>query len=349
MTFNKKVIIVGGIPFSGALWNWFHDNPPPPPGTRLPIKVLGELTGGAVDFMDLTVSTLYTSLVDITMFSFGCSPFKLPMTVALSDVRDDVASLKKAILYWAYAEDLLPSEVGPLDRDMVEVMEQTPADDTAAPSEATGSRFGGTKLRLRRTFHFKCYYLLQEINKNLSKADEVIAKLTKRPAEMEVVGHPPAQEQSTKMEVVRLLRKAYAGDLDSFISEVMLCVQNRVVTPDLEKVAQMVRFEKLDIPNFEEKLPSFETWRLLYNTYFDTYEDSFEKFFTQFQEDCVQYYLDDYLHSDFGITMIPLYRTFTSDKGKTYAESMYPLISVRKLQMRTKDLYHCRLGEASTI
>ena len=296
----EDIILIDKVPFSGKIHRWYckdnislysptfdwdstlvafkHILPKCPQTNRKKFKLA-----------ELDCAEFYQLLQDVTLVADGLrSKNKLGTDIQISDIEKDIEKIKAMIMFWALTEKLPLDRFGDIDPFLIEK----------------------DKGRTSKTFHFNCYYIIQNLELRFTELKECFKQLC-----ISSIQDKPFKQFSSKSQkyktnlgkILQLIRKAYTGDLEDFIVGAMHRIQFFKMNDNHEKLAQMVRFQYLHIPNFKEKLPAHETWRFLFPTYFDKFEEVFDEFFDEFPSYCIDYYMNDYLNDTFGIVHIPFY------------------------------------------
>lgn len=178
--------------------------------------------------------------------------------------------------------------------------------------------------RVKQTLRYKIYYMCQVIE----GAMEDLRKSNYRPNEMNVGGGAfDTSGDSTKAEMEAIIREKSKGDLDEFILYAIQSLQFRTMGAHHNKLAQLVRYIAFNEKEFDNLLPPCEIWRLLFSDYFDGVEDYFNRFYNKYTNECVLYFLSDYLADDYGIKMIPIYKLFTKG-GQVASTKVCSLVDV---------------------
>ncbi|GBG28634.1 Hypothetical Protein FCC1311_048552 [Hondaea fermentalgiana] len=171
-----------------------------------------------------------------------------------------------------------------------------------------------------RNYDFRMYYIYHESEARFAAAAAQFAAL---PAARQ--GRIAACSQDNLRSAIRL---AYRGDLDGFILDAIAAIQFRAMGKAHEKLAQVVRMEKMGITCFDDdELAPYESWRFLYPNYFDGAEDSFDAFFRKFPGEAVLFYLEDYVQDTFGVTYLPYNRSFCCARTGRRSSDISDLLS----------------------
>jgi hypothetical protein len=224
----------------------------------------------------------------------------------VAQVADELERAVAVAAKWAVVEDVPPTQLG--DFDLVE--------------------WDKEKGRLRQTTRYRIYYMALIVEDAVARMRKVTAGRELK--DMEVVrGWTAGYNQKDYME--GLIRDKSKGDLDEFILYTIQYMQFKYMTPHHCKIAQLVRWNNFGEKNFDDMLPPQEIWRLLFPNHFDGVEDYFDKFFDAFTNECILYFLVDYLSYDYNIQLIPIYNVYTADGGKSYSADVAHLIDKDKI------------------
>lgn len=333
-----KIIQVDNVHFSKKLWDWFNSN------KHLATEDVNDEIGLFYRFLqpdcekkyysELTAGEFFMLIMELSLMTLGYHTYAIERHHDISDIRLEFNKVKATIIKWCMFEDFTYADVGNLEKDMIDVI--------APACSESGTR---ESLRLKKSFHYKCYYFYKDFEEQLDKLEQMIGNMNKLPVDMEEnrISKNTYVVENNKKAIIRFIRKAYAGDLDSYINEVMESYYQGM-TKNHEKIAQMIRCEKLDIPNFEENMSPDDTWRFLFYRYFDGFENEFDMFYNEFRDGCILFYMNDYLHTTFNIVKIPIYNIFTNDDGETYANEIEPLLNEDDINKRIKYIYKTRLN-----
>jgi hypothetical protein len=333
-----KIIQVDNVHFSKKIWDWFNDNKHlASEDTDDEIRLFFRFLQPGSEkkrYTELTAGEFFMLLMELSLMTLGYHTHAIERHYEIADIRLEFSKVKSTIIKWCMFEDFTYEDIGNLEKDMIDVI--------APACTESGTR---ESLRLKKSFHYKCYYFYKDFEEQIDKLENLIGGMKRIPGEMEENSDSKNSYivDNNKKAMVRFVRKAYAGDLDSFINEVMESYYDGM-SKNHEKIAQMIRCEKLDIPNFEEMMSPNDIWRFLFYRYFDGFENEFDMFYNEFRDGCVLFYMNDYLHTTFNIVKIPIYNIFTNDDGETFSNDVEPLINEDDINKRIKYIYKTRLN-----
>lgn len=242
-------------------------------------------------------------------------PITEPPSVILEFIQNN---LKNALLYWCLTRGHEERMFRELDVDLYD------------------SAQGATN----RCYHYKCYYMYKEINERFRSLEKDFRKIVfnnnepySRWTELTGLG-------CTIDEIKTYIRKVYTGDLDGFILDTIAMIQDKAVTSNHEKLAQLLRLQKLNVIDFKSSsLGPYEAWRYLYPTYFDSVEDRFDDFFKAFPTQCIMFFLDNYLHTSFDIASYTMYNLVVR-RDSLKSDKIVSLLSMKQIQRRAYKWYN---------
>ena len=325
----SNIILVDSIPFSSTIQNWYIQNKhlaSPVFNWEDSITVFKESVKSIDDepilLRNMNCGEFYKFLWDVMNIADGIAARQhISMKISCLQLSEEIEKIKKTVMYWAIFEGFDSNAFGELDELMIDRV----------------------KNRTNKKFHYKCYYIMKNIDEKYLDLKKTLTSLSINEVQDRVcdIYDREKQENKTRLsKLIGMIRVAYKGDLESFILETMNRVQYFAMNKNHEKLAQMVRFELLDIPNFEETLPEFEIWRFIQSNYFDGFEDIFDEFVDEFVTECLEYYINDYLNESFGIIKIPFYYGYIQQKKdlKIY-DSIISLLNINSMEKRQRDLY----------
>lgn len=323
-----KIILVDKIPFSEKIHRWYSkenvhlfdidfnwDDRLYAFYHMMPEESNGRLTR-------LTCDQFFTLLNDIMDVSDGVAKQnKIPFKFTLQDIEQDIEKLKKCLIFWCLVEDVELEKFGTIDDWL----------------------FEKDKLRVNKKFHFICYYIFKNIEKNFEKLKKLFRDINiNNISDLQII---TTDNNEVKAQLLERIREAYKGDLEDFVLSAINKIQFDVINENHEKIAQMIRFQFMDIPNFEENLPAFESWRFTKPNYFDQYEDVFDDFFKQFPFESIDYFINDFLSYDFGITNIPFYYCFYNKNTEKIYTSIISCINIKEFDRRKREIYADYMNE----
>lgn len=317
-----KIVLIDKIPFSQQIHKWyseenfdmFQDSFDWDTYISAFKDLMPKHSNGYLK--NLTCDEFFTFINDVMDVSDGVArERKLKSSITIAQIENDIVKIKKCLMFWSFVENLEIEKFGAFDEWL----------------------FDKDRLRVNNKFHFMCYYIIKNIEHNVDKLKQIMNKL--RINKLEDLKIDSSESSKNKEDVLKRIREAYRGDLEDFVLSTINKIQFDTVNKNHQKIAQMIRYQFMDIPNFDEELPYFEAWRFIKPTYFEKYEDSFDVFFEQFPFESVNYYINDFLNDDFGIISIPFYYCFYSSHDEKIYTSIISCIKVNDLDRRKKDLY----------
>ena len=146
--------------------------------------------------------------------------------------------------------------------------------------------------------------------------------------------------------IKKVIRQAYGGDFDEFIIAVMERIKDKTMKENHEKLAKIKAFELFGKEDFDQRYPESETWRLLFNNYFDEVEDIFKLFYEKFLGQCIMYVFLDYLswdETEANIKVIPIYQRYCDMELTKNTSNIRWLVDMEKVSKRIKQLYKIRI------
>lgn len=305
------MILIDNAPYSIEIWCWYNQNkhlasiPADKPIISTVFKHLFPPSWNYKvprDFNKLNLGEFWNLLWDIFMLASGLSKKKIDKEVTLSQLRDELVAIKSIAIRWALRKNIPESEYG--DYDHLDIDKE--------------------KGVLKQPYRYRVYYMLQIIftsYDDLSK--NVECELSEMPTS---VIEKLSNTTNPSVFYSNLIREKSKGDLDEFIIYTMQYIQFNAITPFHEKMALLERYIKTDNSDFEARLSPSDTWRFLFPSFFDGFEDVYDKFFNEFSNECVLYFLSDYLSNDYGIRHAKFYNLYFNSK---LSDTVFDLISQR--------------------
>jgi hypothetical protein len=332
----NQIVIIDQIPYSNEIHNWFAkdnldlfssdfndwNNTIKVFEHILPKNKFGKPMS---NLSQLSCFQFYDFINKVMMIGDGVAhKLAIDTKFNIGDIEDEVHKIKKTLIYWCLVENLPEESFEGLDDRWVEK----------------------EKGRVNRRFHYRCFYIMRNIEDRVMELRTCLNTLGISDLKNErLLAHRfhDKEFQENLKPLISMIRRAYRGDLESFIVETINRVQFFTMNDNHEKLAQMIRFEELEIPNFTEKIPHFETWRFIHPTYFDKFEDVFDEFFDEFTTECIDYYFNDYLNTSFDITKIPFYYYFHKVGIVSLHKSIVTILNIDEIRKRENDLYNSGL------
>ena len=318
MKFTCHMIILDKAPVSTEIWCWFSQrtavvkNLPDsiPVGKNMSFLFTTDdepdkRSEWPRDYRLLNLQQFWEIFSDIFMICTGIFPQGVAPSVTPEVISGEFKNAVDVATWWAVMEDIPDNMLADFDHKEV---------DTEGK-------------RVNPTLRYKIYYMCQVIE----GAVVDLKKCGHRPNEMRVRGKFDVSGGEKKRVVEELIREKSKGDLDEFILYTIQSIQFRTMGVHHNKLAQLVRYIAFNEKEFNQLLPPCEIWRLLFSDYFDGVEDYFNRFYDKFTNECVLYFLTDYLANDYGIKMIPIYKIFTID-GQTASSKVHTLINVETIK-----------------
>jgi hypothetical protein len=321
------MIIVDKAPISTEIWGWFSERA----GTRVK-NLAPELPVGRVllnllfireehldndeeederarwprDYRKLTLPQFWDIFADVFMMCTGIFEKGVSPKVTMGEIQREFRNVVDVATWWAVVEGVDEEMFSDFDYKEVDI----------------------PRGRVNPTLRYKIYYMcltIEEAVKNLQKTLETLNM-----SEIKLIGLFSATSRKDEMEAI--IREKSKGDLDEFILYAIQAYQFKTMGPNHNKLAQLLRYLAFNEKDFDKMLPPCEVWRLLFPNYFDGVEDYFNRFYHKFTNECILYFLTDYLAKDYNIQEIPIYRLFTRDGGLTNTPAVDVLVDVDEIQ-----------------
>jgi hypothetical protein len=319
------MIILDGAPISIPIWQWFchkvpvvESLPPSIPAVVFKHLVKDPRRAGdededeedtepwPQDYLKLDLGQFWEVFTAVTQVVTNMRPDGAPPHLPTEDVAGELERIVAVAARWALLEDLPADSLGDFDR----------------------VEWDGERGRLRQTARYKIYYMAQLVE----DAAATLRRLGWEPRASRR-GHGRGEGKDF---MEGLIREKSKGDLDEFILYTIQYMQFKTITPHHNKLAQLVRWKAFGDSVGEDLLPPQEIWRLLYPNFFDGVEDYFDKFFDKFTNECILYFLVDYLSYDYNIKLVPVYNIYTADDGKTFSPNVANLVDRGRIEKDIK-------------
>lgn len=328
----EDIILIDGIPHSEEIHEWFS-------------KTNIDLFKETIDWDDeikafihimpkfkitktrkknlknLTCAEFFEFLEKLQNIADGLSSkYAVPETVPYYEIKNDIAKIKKCLIYWCLIQDLDLEKFG------------------AMPSFFMDNEFKRVDLKL----HFKSFYMMNIIEQRLEYLDIIMSEFPEPIHKLKYVAMDYSKPDYKRRlnDIISMIRRTYKGDLEAFIEDTKSFIQNKTITDNHVKLAQLVRHMYTDFTDFKSEMPSFDAWRYLYTNYFTQYEDVFDEFLDEFTTQCIEYYFNDYLDCDFDILKIPFYYSFIlKSNPHEVHKSIISIINIKDISDREKERY----------
>lgn len=295
MSLEAHMILIEGAPYSIELWCWFNENKhlarisPETPLIATAFEGLFPSDWGYAtprDYNKLKLGEFWKLVWEIFMMASGIGKGRVRRDVSFSVLRGELTNIKCVALRWSFRGDIKEVEVGDFDHIYFDKENQ----------------------RVKQTFRYQVYYVFRHIFEVL---DELESSVPAEISEIQLDKKTSLQNTSEPSSFFcELIREKSKGDLDEFIIYTIQHIQFKAITQNHEKLALLFRYLKTDNAKFDERLTPGEAWRFIFPTFFDDFEDVYDKFYNEFTNDCVMYFLSDYVSEDYGIKHIRFYNLY---------------------------------------
>lgn len=298
------MILIEGAPHSVEIWVWYNENKHLVGGARsfrptaFQYLVL-KIANCPGDYREMNAGQFWEFLWALMTHASGLDEVLTPPSVSVEQLEEELQVIKSIGIWWALAEGLEETDLGNFDHVHVDKL----------------------RGRLDHTYRYKFYYIWKIIELALNKTKKMLTTMEN--------GQVSAMEQVRDVgtDIFQdLIREKAMGDLDEFIMYTIQHIQFTTLTSSHEKIALLERYLKFKKDNFEEKLPPSEIWRFLFPNYFDDLEDYYDKFYKRFKNECVLYFLNDYISEDYGVVKIPFYNLYTNDNGRNVSPTALAMV-----------------------
>ncbi len=273
------MIIVQGCPFDLEIWSFFHDFIE---NTNLSDSV----EDGEPLFQDSSLSNLnktYAYFSDIFDCASNIGTKKVNYGMNRETVVNEVQSVIERVMYYCVQETL------PLD-----VLNNFTED------------FCGEKC-LNHRFRVNVFYKIQQINLRLTEISfDKIPPIILREKE---------NREEITQEYYNQIKLSCKGDLYEFVEYVKIDIARRAVDKPHETISKIEKYFRFDNDDFAQTTDASDVHRMIWLNYFDKFEKNFSDFFAAFQNECIFYFLKDFLSLE--IEIVPFYRIY-SYKNQIY-------------------------------
>lgn len=330
-------VVVNDVAFSMEVWDWYHNRMDKvTPENHIEIKVFrpwlkeqhrtgqdmirtyGQLNGW--DFFEFfkEIFMLYTDIQETP----------LSREVTFQQQEKELMALENRLLYWALTEQHEKEDFGP---DMRQ------------------EYLDSNRMAFNKKFHLEVCYMMKAIREGFNGLKKKLNDVEMEDIDEinEFTAEADFDNEEVDTFIKKVIRQAYGGDFDEFIIAVMERIKFLTMKDNHEKLAKLKAFEIFGREDFEQKIPESETWRMLFNNYFDEVEDIYNLFYTKFIGHCVMYMYLDYLSWDdsqkSGIDYIPIYKQYCDGAREQSSTNIRYFIDKEKIIKRIQKLYKIRI------
>lgn len=291
------------------------------------IESYGELLG--YDFY-LFLHEVFKLFTDIQL-----KPIDRAFTV--NDIEKELLAIENRVVFWALTEGHEKADFGPDMRNEL---------------------LNSNTMSFNRKFHVEAFYKMKAIWKGFHDLKKCLQSTLQVGNVYEIpevdifktVERYDDDEMDAFLKII--IRLGYGGDFDEFIISVMERIKFITMNEYHEKLALIKAFEMFGKEDFDVKLPYSETWRMLFNDYFDDVEDIFKSFYERFTGHCVLFTFIDYLswdHESCGINYIPIYKLYTDTRGTNSSSNIRFFINPESVRRRIRKLYNIRVTSDNVV
>ena len=330
------LMVVNDVCFSMEVWDWYHNRKDKfSKENNAEINVYREwlleqhnsLENYVSSYGELNGWDFFEFFKNIFMLYTGIHPKPLDQKFSFQDQHDELMAIEKMLLYWVFTEGHEKEDFGP---------------------DMRKEYLDSNRMAFNQKFHVECCYMMKaiwhgfhELKKKLKNIE--IADIE----EITVFDLENVADDNTVDEFMKkVIRQAYGGDFDEFIISVMERIKYKTMNENHEKLAKVKAYELFGKEDFDQKIPESESWRMLFNTYFDDVEDIYHLFYEKFIGDCIMYVFIDYLSWDekeADIVFIPVYKRYCNIALTKNTKNIRWLIDMEKIKKRIKQLYKIRI------
>lgn len=128
-------------------------------------------------------------------------------------------------------------------------------------------------------------------------------------------------------------------DLNDFIIDVILKFGENHVTDYHFMLMYYLSSKRFDYKkNIKSQLPASEVWQTLYPTFFDKKQDTFNEFFKEFTDECIMYFLNNYVQWKPVKAQLPFFGLFMGQDGGLYNEVL-EMVDIGDFNRMEKETY----------
>lgn len=271
-------------------------------------------------YYQLNCNQLWLIVLEILKVTVGVSEYMLPTMSTREEIRGEVDKVKRALLWWAFAENLEQTQFGDIDYVMIDDKNRS----------------------MNQHFRYRVYYIIREFDGAIERLNTVLDRMKHGEVrDMHAIDRNASRigNYDIALKYVReLVRLSAADDADEFILYAIADYQNEMMNENHEKICQLVRFQKFQTAEFDEKLPPGQIWATLFMDVFDGKDEVLEIFMQHFANIAILYFMKDYTGTTFGIEQIPWYGVYSDDNGETYTSDLHCIIDKPKIDSRIKSI-----------
>lgn len=309
---------------SVQIWNWLNkvkgtildfDKKKPAEIKHFRFLMSKEENWNYESYYEMSAGMFWKVFNEVFKLASGIPTNPLPISVSVDDVEDELEKVIRVLIWWCFAEAVDETLLEDLDYMLV----------------------NKEKRSVNFAYRFNAYYMYKEIYERLAKTKKVLdGRLLSRMNELTQYHTAcPMSIAKVKEFIDSQVQKACAGDADEFAIYTVDVIQRQTLTDNHEKMAQLVRFYKFGMADFESKLPPGQVWQILFSDYFDGVDEVFDEFYEKFKNECIMYFLNDYTACDYDIIEIPWYKVYCNEDDKeNYTSSVLNLLNVPRIKKR---------------
>lgn len=324
---QKMFMIINNIAFSMEVWDWYHNRKHDVTATdNTLISTFKQLMAvpAVKCYGDLDGWEFFEMLTEVYKFYTDIHEKVLDKNITFDMQEKELMALEKRIVFWAITEGHEKADFG---------------------KDVRGEYLDSKRMAFNQKFHVECCYMMKSIWLSFNNL-----KIALNGSEMRDIGeiniynsmHELNDEEIDEF-IKKVIRHAYGGDFDEFIISVMERMKSRKMNKYHEKIAKVKAYELFGKEDFDTCISKSETWRMLFNNYFDGKEDVYVEFYNAFIGDCISFLYLDYLSWDMEIDYIPVYKQYCNKNHTLTSQNIRFFIDIGKISSQIKKLYSISL------
>ena len=272
------------------------------------------------NYYQLDFNQIYEFFFELFKFisNFSNQICSINTKFTINDIDDELKKIYRAILFFCFVENLEDVELNKIDYMFVDKKNKS----------------------LNQHFRYRIFYMYKEIESQFLKLKNLLQQMCHNEiVQMKKINNYSINIENIGNYIFGEIRNSIKGDNDEFIIYCINSILVNSVTKNHEKIAQLIRYIKFDDKNFDKKLPIGQIVNTIFGNIFDGIDEIFTTFYENKKNECIIYFLSDYLMTTFDIIKIPFYNIFTLNKGKSYTDNILYLLNIKNIKSRIKNIH----------
>jgi len=305
-------LVIDGVACPQDLWSWYHDKKKEwvAPTASLPIDVFFNIVPTSKqhvyrNYNDMSGWVFYEFLNSLLRLYTDLEAEPMPSNITMDRQYRDLLLVEQMQLYWVFTTGHTKDQLGEY-----------------APDNMVDEERRAFNIR----YHVLSGFIMMAIWEGFNNLKQIMSNLN--------ISHIRNMGNDTDDNIMILKKhigECYYGEYDEFI----ICTMDRIkfvkMTKGHERIARVKSYDMMKNDNFDEPFDSIDTWRFLFNGYFDEVEDKIDVFLKHHPGPCVEYLLLDYYSKMDVFKYIPVYKIFTNNNSSIMSYNIFDVINISEL------------------